>query len=217
MELKSADLSLINEPQTMVAATPLNKNLRLQETFGRVYAVKHSETICAAKEFCTTRTLTRQVVEQILRSYSKLRHPNVIQFLGVFYNQSSKGLRLPVIVMEMMADSLTSLIDKHQTIPVKFSIIHDVSLGLCYFHSHDPPIIHGELFPHKVLLIAQHVAKISFGVTGKLRDSQNRISVVTPANLEFMPPEVLANNFVYRPSTDIFSFAGIVLYTVNQQ
>ena len=206
----------------VLKVTPLINNKLRQGTFGRIYAVEYSETICAAKEFRTTGgALSRQTAEQILRNCIKLRHPNVIQFLGVFYDENDQSsTRLPVMVMEMMADSLTSLIDKHQKIPsnIKFSIIHDVSLGLCYFHSHDPPIIHGELFPHKVLLTAQHVAKISFGVIGKLRDSQNRIVIVTPANLDFMPPEVtLANNLVYMPSTDIFSFAGIVLYTINQQ
>ena len=207
----------------VLKVTPLINIKQRQGTFGRIYAVKYSETICAAKEFRTTGgALSRQTaVEQILRNCVKLRHPNVIQFLGVFYDENDQSsTRLPVMVMEMMADSLTSLVDKHQKIPpnIKFSIIHDVSLGLCYFHSHDPPIIHGELFPHKVLLTAQHVAKISFGVTGKFRDSQNRIAIVTPANLDFMPPEVtLANNLVYTPSTDIYSFAGIVLYTVNQQ
>jgi len=206
----------------------LNKNDSQDGTFGKVYAVKYSETICAAKEFhINGGALTRQLTEQILRSYSKLRHPNVIQFLGVFYSknyQSSIALRLPVMVMEMMVDSLTSFMDKHQKIPasIKFSIIHDVSLGLCYFHNHDPPIIHGELFPHKILLTAQHVAKIGLGVTGKVKivNKQTRIgNTLRPANFDFMPSEAckLDNCFVYRLSTDVFSFAGIILYTFNQQ
>ena len=53
--------------------------------------------------------------------------------------------------------------DKHEKIPVhiKYSIVHDVSLGLCYLHNHDPPIIHWDLSPNNVLLTAHHVAKIS--------------------------------------------------------
>ena len=83
----------------------------------------------------------RRTVESFMRECrqcSTLRHPNVIQFLGVYYPSVGAGgiqgrMRLPVMVMEMMVDSLTSLVDKHEKIPVhiKFSIVHDVSLGLC--------------------------------------------------------------------------------------
>ena len=72
-------------------------------------------------------------------------------------------MRLPVMVMEMMADSLTSFVDKYNKIPIqiKFSIVHDVSLGLCYLHNHHPPIVHRDLSPNNVLLTAHHVAKSS--------------------------------------------------------
>jgi len=129
-----------------------------------------------------------------------LRHPNVIQFLGVYYPTVSGGanmMRLPVMVMEMMADSLTSFVDKHEKIPVhiKYSIVHDVSLGLCYLHNHDPPIVHCDLSPNSVLLTAHHVAKISdLGVA-----------------------KALLNSPVYSSSMDVFSFAGIILHTFNQQ
>jgi len=107
---------------------------------------KHSEIVCVAKEFCasvaTGSALSRRAVEQVMKSCSKLRHPNIIQFLGVFYSESSGGSKMPVMVMEMMVDNLASFIGKYQKIPtnIKFSIAHDVSLGLCYLHSHNPPI-----------------------------------------------------------------------------
>jgi len=99
------------------------------------------------------------------RQRSTLRYPSVVQFLGVYYPSASvQGrMQLPVIVMEMMAESLTSLVNKHEKIPVhiKFSIVHDVSLGLCYLHSHDPPIVHRDLSPNNILLIAHYLVKIS--------------------------------------------------------
>ena len=62
------------------------------------------------------------------RQCSTLRHPNVIQFLGVYYPTvagGAEGMRLPVMVMEMMADSLASFVEKHEKIPVhiKYSIV----------------------------------------------------------------------------------------------
>ena len=38
-----------------------------------------------------------------------------------------------------------------------------------------------------------------------------------PGTVDFMPPESLSKNTVYGPPMDIFSFAGIVLHTFNQQ
>ena len=159
------------------------------------------------------------------RQCSALRHPNVIQFLGIYYPSVGVGdvqgrMRLPVMVMEMMADSLTSLVDKHEKIPVhiKFSIVHDVSLGLCYLHNHDPPIVHRDLSPNNVLLTAHHVAKISdLGVAKVIKADSRKTMTKAPGTVDFMPPESLADDPVYGPPMDVFSFAGIILHTFHQQ
>ena len=152
---------------------------------------------------------------------------NVIQFLGVYYPTlagGADGMRLPVMVMEMMADSLASFVDKHEKIPVhiKYSIVHDVSLGLCYLHNHDPPIVHRDLSPkfNNVLLTARHVAKISdLGVARPrvIKPDNKKTLTKAPGTVDFMPPEALAKSPVYGPPMDVFSFAGIVLHTFNQQ
>ena len=107
--------------------------------YGRVYAVKYCQTICAAKEIYSilVEGVGQRTMESFMRQCrqcSTLRHPNVIQFLGVYYPTGAGGanrMRLPVMVMKMMADSLTSFVEKHQKIPVniKYSIVHDVSLA----------------------------------------------------------------------------------------
>jgi len=72
-------------------------------------------------------------------------------------------MQLPVMVMEMMANSLTLFVDKYGKIPIhiKYSITFDVTLGLCYVHNHDPSIVHRDLSPNNVLLTPHHVVKIS--------------------------------------------------------
>ena len=120
----------------------------------------------------------------------------------------------------MMVDSLTSIVDKHEKIPVhiKYSIVHDVSLGLCYLHYHDPPIVHRDLSPNNILLTAHHVAKISdLGVAKVIQVDSRKTMTKAPGTIDFMPPESLANSPVYGPSMDVFSFAGIILHTFNQQ
>ena len=38
-----------------------------------------------------------------------------------------------------------------------------------------------------------------------------------PGTVDFMPPEALASSPLYGPPMDVFSFAGIILHTFNQQ
>ena len=214
------------------AVTSLNRKELGRGAYGKVYAVKYCETICAAKEIHSIliedveedeRRLTIQSFLRECRQCSMLRHPNVIQFLGVYYPTEvgrAKAIRLPVMVMEMMADSLTSFVDKHEKIPVhiKYSIVHDVSLGLCYLHNHDPPIVHRDLSPNNVLLTNHHVAKISdLGVAKVIKANSIKTMTKAPGTVDFMPPEALARRPVYGPPMDVFSFAGIILHTFNQQ
>ena len=186
--------------------TSLNRKELGRGAYGKVYAVKYCQTVCAAKEIHSIliedvgETERRLTIESFLRECqqcNKLRHPNVIQFLGVYYPTGEGGanrMRLPVMVMEMMADSLTSFVDKHEKIPVyiKYSIVHDVSLGLCYLHYHDPPIVHRDLSPNNVLLTAHHVAKISdLGVAKVIKADSRKTMTKAPGTVDFMPPEAL--------------------------
>ena len=212
--------------------TELNRDELGRGAYGRVYAVKYCQTICAAKEIHSILVEgvgyveMQRTIESFMRECrqcSTLRHPNVIRFLGVYYPIGGGGanrMRLPVMVMEMMADSLTSFVDKHEKIPVhiKYSIVHDVSVGLCYLHNHDPPIVHRDLSPNNVLLTAHHVAKISdLGVAKVIKADSRKTMTKAPGTVDFMPPEALDDTPEYGPPMDVFSFAGIILHTFNQQ
>ena len=201
--------------------------------YGRVYTVKYCGMICAAKEIHSILVeevgdvemqRTVELFMKECRQCSVLRHPNIVQFLGLCYpvsiSSEQERMRLPAMVMEMMAGSLTSLVDKHRKIPVhiKFSIAHDVSLGLCYLHNHDPPIVHRDLSPNNILLTTHHVAKISdLGVAKVIKADSRKTMTKAPGTVDFMPPETLTNSPEYGPPMDIFSFAGIVLHTFNQE
>jgi len=215
--------------------TPIDRGELGRGAYGRVYAVSYCGTVCAAKEIHSIlvegvgQAEMQQTVESFYRECrqcSTLRHPNVIQFMGVFYSPSSPSssvtsrMRLPVMVMEMMAESLTAFVDKHENIPrcIKISIIHDVSLGLCYLHSHNPPIVHRDLSPNNVLLTKNHVAKISdLGVAKVISNDSRKTMTKAPGTVDFMPPESFARNPIYGPPMDVFSLAGIMLHLFNQQ
>jgi len=214
--------------------TPVDCEELGRGAYGRVYAVKYCGTICAAKEIHSilVEGVGQNEMQRTVESFcsechqcSKLRHPNVIQFMGVYFPPSAPNgvvnrMRLPVMVMEMMSESLTSFVNKHETIPssIKFSIVHDVSLGLCYLHNHNPPIVHRDLSPNNVLLTAYHVAKISdLGVAKVISNDNRRTMTKAPGTVDFMPPESFARNPIYGTPMDVFSFAGIMLHLFNQK
>ena len=215
--------------------TPIEDKELGRGAYGRVYAVKYFQMVCAAKEIHSILVESVREAEKIqivgsfieeCRQCSKLRHPNIIQFLGIYYPTrtgsagSFKNEALPVMVMEMMACSLTSFVEKHKNIPVniKYSIVNDVSLGLCYLHNHDPPIVHRDLSPNNILLTSHHTAKISdLGVAKVIKADAKKTMTKAPGTVDFMPPEALSTRPTYGPPMDVFSFAGIILHTFNQQ
>ena len=83
---------------------------------------------------------------------STIRHPNIVQFLGVtFY----PGSRLPALVMERLLTSLHDLLAPDSLPPagapaplsffcmaLKCSVLQDVGRGVAYLHERSPPIIH---------------------------------------------------------------------------
>ena len=207
---------------------PLNRELG-RGAYGRVYEVEYCELACAAKEIhsilvesvnANERKCIVQLFLKECRQCSELRHPNIIQFLGVYYPVDSTTVtQLPVMVMEMMANSLTAFVKEYENIPIhiKFAIVYDVALGLCYLHNHDPPIVHRDLSPNNILLTANHVAKISdLGVAKVIKADNKKTMTKVPGTVDFMPPEANTSTPIYGTAMDVFSFAGIILHTFNQ-
>ena len=91
-----------------------------------------------------------------------LRHPNIIQFLGVMYETDHM---LPMIVTEFLPATLHTTLQKDAVLSdaFKYSILDDVATGLCYLHEHKPnAITHGSLTTKNVLLTSNMIAKISY-------------------------------------------------------
>ena len=188
------------------------------ECFGTVYAAKEIHSILVQgvrrEEFEATK---KAFLSECIRSGS-LSHPNVVHFLGV-YNPCGQSL-LPVLVMERMQESLTSVVEKYPNIPmyVKLSMLLDVSRGLWYLHGHHPPIVHRDLSPNNVLLTSQFVAKISdLGVAKVIQADSKKTKTRAPGTVDFMPPEALLETPEYGPPLDVFSYGGVILHVVNQE
>ena len=152
--------------------------------------------------------------EEECRLLSQVRHPNLVQFLGVHFQQ---GVSAPILIMEFLPINLTSCIDRYSLLPkeISYSILHDVALGLCYLHRQTPPIIHRDLSSNNVLLTPNMTAKISdLGVARILNLTPLQVSRMTetPGTPAYMPPEVMIANPEYDTSIDEFSYGILMIH-----
>ena len=154
---------------------------------------------------------------------SSLRHPNIVQFLGVCYLEAQSSVstdNLPCLVMEMLQGSLDDLLENTPNIPLtkKFSILQDVARGLVYLHGHNPVVIHRDLTARNVLLNSALVAKIADMGNSLIVESDKIVTASTvPGTLVYMPPEATSTTECRcNSSLDIFSFGHLSLFTLTQ-
>ena len=151
---------------------------------------------------------------------SRLRHPNIVQFLGVCF---LPGSDTPALVTEIMLTDLYKLLmpaeenlcKPYIPLGLKYSILRDIARGLFFLHSQSPPVIHRDLTATNVLLNSAMVAKIAdLGVARLMPTTGVPMTKGPPGKPAYMPPE--AQGSAYNESVDVFSFAVLTLFTLTQ-
>eukprot|EP00889_Picochlorum_renovo_P003041 jgi/Picre1/30071/NNA_005442.t1 len=144
----------------------------------------------------------------------KLRHPNIVQFMGACTQPSSL-----CIVSEYMAKgSLFKILHSnnekeriHLTLEQKLKMTCDVAVGMHYLHTSSPPIIHGDLKSPNLLLDANYTSKCAIWPIQN-KDS-NKLSVGSKMGTpEWTAPEVLQSS-TSSEASDVYSF-GVVLWEI---
>ena len=219
---------------TLKGVVVLNEKLG-RGSYGSVFTVKYDGRVCAAKKIHPiltdeeiSPTDRKAIKNDFIREClccSSIRHPNIVEFLGVFFDASG-DYSLPIMVMELMDASLKVFIENNKStiaFEKKISILHDVSLGLSFLHNRKPPILHRDLSPNNVILTSQLVAKIGdLGMAKVVRadswQTRNklRLTRAVPGTKDFMPPEVMEVDSLYGTTIDVFSFGGIALYVFSE-
>ena len=199
--------------------------------YGAVYEVRVNSIPCIAKrlhDILVGRGQEERVGEEekreVIRSFlqecrllSSLRHPNVVQFMGVHFGRDEADISL---IMEYMHMDLEWCMKTYPNIPLpyKISILRDVAYGLAYLHF--IPIIHRDLNAGNVLLTESLRAKIADLGMSKLFDKEvvmQHTKTKCPGALDFMPPEALIESPKYSVQLDAFSFGHLIIYLVNQK
>ena len=198
-----------------------------EEEFGRgsyavVLRLEYRGLKCAGKQLYPV--LYEQGVGDTVRRFeeecrllAQMCHPNIVQFIGVYFEE---GSRVPILVMEFLPTTLARCIDTYGVLPeeVSYSILHDVALGLYHLHSQTPPIIHRDLSANNVLLATNMTAKISdLGVARILNLTPQQMSRMTstPGTPAYMPPEAMRANPRYDASIDEFSYGVLMIHVLS--
>ena len=192
-------------------------------SYGAVYKVKCDQLTCAGKVLHpmildvedpgSAKIMER--FQQECAFLESIRHPNIVQYLGVTTDPES---RLPMLLMELMDESLTKMLEcspQSLAYHVQVDICHDIALAIAYLHSND--IIHRDLSSNNVLIIAKRRAKVTdFGMS-KLADTATTLTsclTMCPGTLVYMPPEALREPPRYTKKLDCFS-EGVISGVAN--
>ena len=194
-----------------------------------VFEVDWNGTVCAAKrlheillEDHSAGGVAKLIgnFEAECLTWSKLRHPGVVQFLGVHMDRRS---RLPVLMMEKMDTSLRTYLEDHskEQFPLyqKTFVLRQVTQALAYLHSQNPPLVHHDLSPNNVLLnVVSLVTKVSdFGMSRAINPSAVTRKSSIKGTQAFMAPEALHDPPRYNEKLDVFSFGNIVISTLTHE
>ena len=193
-------------------------------SYGAVCKAMCDDLPCAAKilhptlfEFTTPGTTSK--FEQECRLLSAIKHPHIVQYLGTYHDPE---LRLPVLLMELMDESLTRFLERsHLPLPyhTEVNLFHDIAMALSYLHSNG--IVHRDLSSNNVLLIAGSRAKVTdFGMV-KLYDVNTTAHLtpltLCPGTMVYMSPETLGEPPVYTDKLDSFSLGVLGVQIMVRQ
>ena len=142
-----------------------------------------------------------------------LRHPNVVQFLGVVVPSSSP----PLLVTELMRESLQDRMKRSSALRTReiITISHDMANALDYIHGLDKPIAHRDLAPKNILLEYKPEIRAKLADLGvaKVMGNVESFNTRRPGTEFYMPPEAFVNG-QYTLKIDVFSLGVIMLQMV---
>ena len=146
-----------------------------------------------------------------------IKHPNIIQYLGM-YQDPETGL--PVLLMELMDESLTHFLESStEPIPyqIQLTISLDVVQALSFLHLNG--IIHRDLSSNNILLIGKGRAKLTdFGMAKLVDVHRSHVSnTMCPGTDAYMPPETIGNQAVYTAKGDVFSFGVNIVQILTRK
>ncbi|KAL7091358.1 hypothetical protein ACP275_12G100300 [Erythranthe tilingii] len=143
----------------------------------------------------------------------KLRHPNIVQFLGAVTERKPLMLITEYLRGGDLHQHLKEKGALNPSTAINFAL--DIARGMAYLHSEPNVVIHRDLKPRNVLLVntsADHLKVGDFGLSKLIRVQHSHdVYKMTgeTGSYRYMAPEVFRHR-KYDKKVDVFSFAMIL-------
>lgn len=193
-----------------------NSNTIGKGSFGEILRACWRGTPVAIKRILPSLSDDRLVIQDFRHEVNllvKLRHPNIVQFLGAVTEKKPLMLITEYLRGGDLHQYLKGKGALNPSTAINFAL--DIARGMAYLHNEPNVIIHRDLKPRNVLLVnssADHLKVGDFGLS-KLIRVQNSHDVYKmtgeTGSYRYMAPEVFKHR-KYDKKVDVFSFAMIL-------
>ncbi|XP_078664012.1 uncharacterized protein LOC144907085 [Branchiostoma floridae x Branchiostoma belcheri] len=167
-------------------------------TFGTVYLAKWQGTHVAVKEF-DEEDQTYESFFREMEHLRELRHPHIVQLLGICWQPNSRSYLLMTYVDGVDLGTILfrpsrSTVKVPNTMPVRGQIARDLCSAVSYLHDkHD--LVHQDIKPGNVLIAKAtlHTYLCDLGVaklkTAAISSTLSRTLRSVPTPIKYLPPE----------------------------
>ena len=158
-ETTKAKRALERLVQTLMKPEDVKQRYEIQETigkggFGVVSKVRELATgaLYAMKKlpFDNEGKSNDNIIREIFNIIKMTSHDNIVQWQDIFRTHDNKL----VIVMDLCNTDLDTFLKskENRTWDVLFDLAEQITAGIAFLHTHDPPVIHRDIKPQNILL-----------------------------------------------------------------
>ncbi|CAG9332181.1 unnamed protein product [Blepharisma stoltei] len=185
----------------------------------QVFRGKWRGTDVAIKQFKLEYSTSLKEMQKFVKEMQildQVRHPHLILLMGICVDKPNFCLVSELVPNCSLFQALHKKKDKQLTLSERLQIAIQITQGIAYLHTNDPPILHRDLKPENVLLDDAYNVKIAdFGLARPLtcfrgEDSQTTLCIGTT---RFMAPELFDKDQLHEigVEVDIWSLGCIFI------
>ena len=181
-------------------------------TFGDVKKCYWRKTLVAVKFLKKAMENEKENIQSFIEELNllkKLRHPNILLYLGANITGPNYFLVTEFCELGNLFDFLHNNSRSELADNDRNRIALEIAKGVNYLHSFDPPILHRDLKSLNILLDKNMSVKIADFGWARLRDIH---MTKQRGTFQWMAPEVIKKNS-YSEKADVFSY-GIILWEI---
>ena len=158
---------------------------------------------------------------QEIQVWHTLRHPNLVQFLGISLNHIED--EITILMEKVSGNNLKDFIENNRSsyaISRKRYIISQIITVIKFLHNCNPPVVYRDLKPENILIDKNYNIKLTdFGLSKYFHETDDDDSYAMTGNtgtLRYMAPEVYFNK-KYNLNVDVYSLGLIIYYIYTDE